>query len=175
MIFFVENPDGSWMWRQRRPDLSWSSVLRRPGVDDFRTDFCRFGTKWRKRTRFRTNSHLGGQKLFCICKGHHLVLRGRCKQRKMNMTKLAEPYPRGLCNMLAGAIARDAGFLGRTPKAGRESLRPAVFVPDWGGISPGASSRPGAKAPHPFGRCGASRTCNYSYQSASHAAVFGLV
>ena len=32
------------------------------------------------------------------------------------MTKLAEPYPRGLCNMLAGAIARDAGFLGERRK-----------------------------------------------------------
>ena len=112
VIFFVENPDGSWIWRQKRPELSWDSVMAHPDVTDFRTDFCRFGTRWRKRTKFRTNCHLGGQKLLCTCQKPHVVLRGRCKQRKMNMTKLAEPYPRGLCNLLAAAIARDAGFLG---------------------------------------------------------------
>lgn len=115
-VFFVENPDGSWMWRQRRKDLDWSSFLADGRVGDFRTDFCRFGTPWRKRTRFRTSSHLAGQTLLCKCRRKHVVLRGRCKARKANMTKIAEPYPKGLCSLLASALAIDAGFLGERRK-----------------------------------------------------------
>eukprot|EP00435_Cladocopium_sp_Y103_P065292 s216_g27.t1 len=115
-VFFVENPDGSWIWRQTRPELSWKRILGHATVADFRVDFCRFGTRWRKRTRFRTSCHLGGQKLLCTCTKPHVVLRGRCKHMKMNMTKLVEPYPRGLCNLLAAAVARDAGFLGERRK-----------------------------------------------------------
>ena len=147
VIFFVENPDGSWMWKQRRPDLSWSSVLERSEIDDFRADFCRFGTKWRKRTKFRTNSHLGGQKLLCNCEGHHLVLRGRCKQRKMNMTKLAEPYPRGLCNMLAVAIARDAGFLGERRKLDVNLCARQSAVRIGEASNPGPRRAPGPRPP----------------------------
>ena len=62
--FFVENHDGSWIWRQR-DELSWDRVNKLGGLDDFRTDYCRFGTAWRKRTTFRTNLHIGGQKVMC--------------------------------------------------------------------------------------------------------------
>eukprot|EP00435_Cladocopium_sp_Y103_P030866 s2573_g7.t1 len=115
-VFFVENPDGSWMWRQVRRGLEWKSVLASGKVGDFRTDFCRYGTPWRKRTRFRTSTHLAGQKLLCCCTRKHVVLRGRCKARKANMTKVAEPYPRGLCRLLATAVAIDAGLLGQRRK-----------------------------------------------------------
>lgn len=60
VLFFVENPDGSW---KRRADLTWEPLLKTGRVGDWRTDYCRFGTAWRKRTKFRTNSQLRGQKI----------------------------------------------------------------------------------------------------------------
>ena len=62
-------------------------------------------------TRFRTNSWLGGQKLRCQCRSPHVILRGRCPKRKINFTKLAEPYPQKLCAFLGLALSRDAGLL----------------------------------------------------------------
>lgn len=72
-------------------------------------DFCTFGARWRKRTRFRTNTHLQGQTRFCVCAKPHIVLRGRCKEKGVNYTKLAEPYPRGVSDMLAIAVITDSG------------------------------------------------------------------
>ena len=79
---------------------------------DLRLDFCRYGTPWRKRTRFRCNLREVGQRVLCRCSRPHVVLRGRCKEKKINFTKLAEPYPRLLCGALAGAILNSAGFFG---------------------------------------------------------------
>ena len=107
--FFVENPDGSSIWRQR-DELSWGRVNKLGGLDDFRTDYCRFGTAWRKRTKFRTTLHIGGQKVMCKCSKPHIKLRGRCKEKGCNYTQLAEPYPRKLCQLLAAAFAIDCGF-----------------------------------------------------------------
>lgn len=106
--FWVENPDGSWIWKQRGA-LSWKAVLAHETVGDFRVDYCRFGTAWRKRTRFRTDLHLKGQSCFCTCGRRHVVLRGRCKERKMNFTRLAEAYPRPLASLLGAAAVIDAG------------------------------------------------------------------
>ena len=104
ILFMVENPDPSWMWRQKRKDLT------RDG--DLRLDFCRFGTAWRKRTRFRCNLDVVGQRILCACQQPHVVLRGRCQAKGVNYTKLAEPYPRRLCGALASAILSSAGFFG---------------------------------------------------------------
>ena len=105
VFFWVENPDSSWMWRQT-DDLSWKPVLD-AGAGDLRLDYCRFGTEWRKRTRFRTNLHVKNQKVFCRCLCRHIQLRGRCKEKKMNYTQLAEPYPRALCSILAASMLID--------------------------------------------------------------------
>ena len=86
---------------------------------------CRFGCPWRKTTRFRTGGQLVGQ--LCNCERAHTQLRGRCQKRKVLWTKLAEPYPRRLCNLLAAAVVQDAGLQGeyrrldiaRCAKAGR--------------------------------------------------------
>eukprot|EP00438_Fugacium_kawagutii_P025277 Skav207212 [mRNA] locus=scaffold1244:113945:117027:+ [translate_table: standard] len=110
LFFWIENPDSSWFWRQQN-ELSWDSVMALPGVGDLRLDYCRLGTKWRKRTRFRTNTHLAGQRCFCRCTAPHVKLRGRCKLRRVNMTRLAEPYPRALNHMLAAAVLIDMGAL----------------------------------------------------------------
>ena len=118
--FWIENPAGSWFWKMPGR-LSWSTILATQDVDDFLVDQCRCGTAWRKRTRFRTTSHLGGQRLMCQCKQKHTVLRGRCKEKGVNFTKLAESYPRKLCSILAGAMAIDCGLL---------PLRRAISVAD---------------------------------------------
>lgn len=113
--FFVENPDGSWMWRQI-DELSWQSILDDKTVGDLRLDFCRFGTAWRKRTKFRSNTQLKGLKIFCKRTRPHVKLRGRCKKRKVAFTKLAEPYPRGVCRLLALGLLVDSGKLGKCRK-----------------------------------------------------------
>ena len=106
----MENPDGSWLWRQSG-ELSWSQALGEESFSDFRVDYCRFGTQWRKRTKFRTNGSLGGQRLLCTCAKPHLKLRGRCSDKGCSYTKLAEPYPRALCSVLAFATLVDMGKL----------------------------------------------------------------
>lgn len=111
VIFWIENPDSSWIWRQHG-ELSWEKVLAYAQVGDLRLDYCRFGTAWRKRTRFRTNSHLKNQSCFCRCVRRHVQLRGRCKSRGVNYTKLAEAYPSGVCDVLAKGILIDCGWLG---------------------------------------------------------------
>ena len=107
--FWIENPDLSWFWRQVGR-LSWAKILAQKGVGDARFDYCRFGMRWRKRTRLRTNLHLAFQTCFCQCRVPHVKLRGRCKSRKINFTKLAEPYPRGVNDMIAGALLIDTGL-----------------------------------------------------------------
>ena len=117
VIFWIENPDGSWFWKQQN-ELSWNQLLgaHSEKLGDLRLDQCRFGTPWRKRTRFRTTCHLRGQRLLCMCQQKHVVLRGRCKEAKQNFTKLAEAYPRSLCSYLAGAFAIDLGYAGKRRK-----------------------------------------------------------
>lgn len=114
--FAVENPNGSWMWKQVG-DLSWDDIMGHPSVDDLKVDYCMFGCPWQKRTRFRTSLHLGGQKLFCTCGLPHVRLRGRCREKGVNYTQLAEPYPRPLCRAIAAAIGIDCKFfLGQKKK-----------------------------------------------------------
>ena len=98
--------------------MSWRKIfeLANAQLGDFRVDQCRFGTAWRKRTRFRTTCHLAGQKVLCQCTSKHVVLRGRCAQKRMNYTKLAEAYPRRLCSYLAGAFAVDLELQGARRK-----------------------------------------------------------
>ncbi len=114
VFFLVENPDGSWLWRQRG-SLSWDAVYAKGACADFRTDFCRYGTPWRKRTKFRTSLSIGGQTVLCNCGKKHVVLRGRSSVHRCNYTKLAEPYPRSLCRILALAIAKDVGLVSSRP------------------------------------------------------------
>ena len=117
ILFWVENPDQSWFWKQEGK-LSWEELFSKYGdeLGDFRCDQCRFGTLWRKRTRFRTNCHLKGQKEMCCCTRPHVVLRGRDNSKGVNFTKLAESYPRRLCSFLAGAFAVDLELGGKHRK-----------------------------------------------------------
>ncbi|CAE8683129.1 unnamed protein product, partial [Polarella glacialis] len=127
--FWVENPDGSWLWRQRE----WQRLAKRLGVGLFRLDFCRFGTRWRKRTRIltttelRDNTLLRGQDATARC-CQHLVLRGRCAARNLSWAKVAEPYPAGLCQVLAAALLNAAGLQPERRRLDIVSCARACFV-----------------------------------------------
>lgn len=46
----------------------------------------------------------------CNCRGGHVQLRGMCPEKKIPWTQVAEPYPRGLCRMLAAALCTSVGW-----------------------------------------------------------------
>ena len=104
---WVENPDASWMWRLR----SWQRIRQNQSglYGDFRVDYCRFGTRWRKRTRFVTNTPMRGET--CLCKGGHEHWRLRGMHGNTDRTKLAEAYPWPLCTKLAATCCQQAGWL----------------------------------------------------------------
>ena len=96
MWYWIENPDTSWWWRQRR----WRRYRDSRSPLLFRCCFCRFGTPWKKATRFATNTSLAGRRMWCSCSGAHINLRGTHPTRKIPWTLVAQPYPRGLCRLL---------------------------------------------------------------------------
>eukprot|EP00438_Fugacium_kawagutii_P034813 Skav226550 [mRNA] locus=scaffold421:226537:230826:- [translate_table: standard] len=106
IFYWFENPDSSFIWMH--PSLA--ELPRNASKKFFKVDFCAFGTKWRKRTRFLTNGRLAGSKRLCPGGHTHIVLRGRAKGKKACWTKLAEPYPGKLCSYLAWAVCADLGI-----------------------------------------------------------------
>ena len=110
-FFWVENPDSSYLWQQRK----FRTRYRQPdSAFLFRCDYCRFGTKWRKRTRFGTNvPKLMGLRMMCQCKGNHQPLRGQHPTLKKPWTLVAQPYPRGLCKLVGSAVADACGWSGK--------------------------------------------------------------
>lgn len=107
--FWLENPDGSWWWRQRR----WRKYRDAKSPHLFRCCFCRFGTKWRKATRFATSTSLAGVTMWCQCGGRpHIPLRGMHPTKKIPWTLVAQPYPRALCRLVAAALCVNAGWCG---------------------------------------------------------------
>lgn len=103
---WVENPDLSWLFRQPKW-LEFQTTTKQFGC--WRFDMCRFGRKWRKRTRVLMNLFLKGTSTFCTGCKHHFQLRGRSKLRKKSWTLVAQPYPKGVCRTLARAVAVFAG------------------------------------------------------------------
>lgn len=144
--FWVENPDGSWFWKQK-DELDWKPLLDTGTVGDYRTDQCYHGTPWRKRTRFRTTTQLRGTRQMCRCRKPHVLLRGRCKLAKQNFTKLAESYPRKLCDYLACAMAADCGWQPKRRKVAFSSMAKC------GHLRIGEAKNPGPRKPRP-GRTG---------------------
>ena len=122
VVFSIKNPCGSWFRKQK----CWGT-LRTDSWQDFGVDYCRFGTRWRKRTRFRTNSCLGSEKVFCRCARPHVQLRSHCRRRGVLYTKLAEPYPRKLCELLSLAILSSADLI-----PDRRKLNVASCSLSWG-------------------------------------------
>ncbi len=72
LAYFLENPDTSWMWKQR--GFAEFDDPASPAV--FRLCFCRFGTAWRKGTRIATSTRLKGLRMMCTCRQKHFALRG---------------------------------------------------------------------------------------------------
>ena len=94
-----ENPSTAMSWQtpqmQRLAQHKTSTTIV--------TDYCRFGTPWRKRTKLlgirvsnleRLAKTCGGTKGFCYTGRQHVRLRGTDPSTKQLWTRLAEPYPR---------------------------------------------------------------------------------
>ena len=115
-VYGIENPDTSWLWRQRK----WRRFYSPTHSEVFRLCFCRFGTAWKKPTRIATNSKLKGCKMWCCCTKPHIQLRGMHPVRKVAWTHVAEPYPRGLNKLIATALCSSYGWCkdGRLDVAG---------------------------------------------------------
>ena len=108
VAIWVENPDTSWWWRQR----PWLRLAQTDTYKLFRVDYCRFGMRWRKRTRFATNiAALENQTLFCTRDHEHQILRGSNK-RGVKWTHVAEPYPWPLASLIATGSSMAAGWIG---------------------------------------------------------------
>lgn len=105
--YWFENPDNSHMWYQDEV----TSLPNRACEKFFRTDFCVYGTAWRKRTRFVTSSRLSGTKRLCNRNHKHRILRGRSQQHGCCWTKVAEPYPGRLTTLLAWSACCDLDIL----------------------------------------------------------------
>ena len=132
LIYIVENPN-SWMWAQP----AWSKISSEFLLKDFLTDYCVYETRWKKATRFRTNGQLGGKRLRCSRDHSHVILRGRDKTTGVNFTKLAEPYPKRLCELLAQALAQDARWI--------EGCRPLARCAKCTGARFGEARNPGPR------------------------------
>ena len=105
--YWLENPDSSWWWRQRR----WRRYREAHNKMTFRCCFCRFGTKWRKATRIATSTALAGVTMWCKCGNKsHIQLRGMHPTKRIPWTLVAQPYPRGLCRLLAAGLCLKAGW-----------------------------------------------------------------
>ena len=102
ILFWVENPAGSWFFKQK----GWLKMLDEfsATVGFWTVDYCRYGTLWRKRTKICTNSLLRSCKTLCDRTHRHLALRGRSKEHRKSWTLVAQPYPKGVCRSIAMGI-----------------------------------------------------------------------
>ena len=125
--FWIENPSSSWLWKQ----TPWTRIIGRDGISAFIVDYCQMGMPWRKRTKFVTNiPALMEQRLICSGNHSHQVLRGSAKGG-VPWTRVAEPYPYLLCDLLATAACVAAKW----------HKRAEVRVDDFrkeGGVAPGS-------------------------------------
>ena len=106
VAYFLENPDGSWLWKQKK----YSEYADPSSPYTFRLCFCRFGTQWRKATRIATSTRLRSLRMMCRCKKKHFALRGFSSIHRKMWTKVAEPYPAGLARLLAISLCCQAGW-----------------------------------------------------------------
>ena len=105
--FWLENPDTSYLWRQKGFELYRDASS--PSV--FRLDYCRFGTPWRKRTRVASSiDAINGIRCFCKCGVRHLALRGTHPTLKIPWTAVAEPYPRAFADLIGYAASAQVGW-----------------------------------------------------------------
>ena len=109
--WILENPHGSKMWFV--PHLI--SIARRQTVHLRVADFCQYGKRWRKRTRFLCGGldPLDTHRLQRMCRGRHTCSRtgkphfhlSGSTPQGIPWTRVAQPYPAPLCHALAHALA----------------------------------------------------------------------
>ena len=134
VYFWVENPDTSWFWRQKL----FIDYRQADSEHIFRCCFCRFGTPWKKPTRFATNiKPLCGLRLNCVCKQPRTQLRGRSPLGKA-WTLVAEHYPRRLRELLAKAVCAAASWI-------RSSRLDVAGCARAGSLRIGEASKPGPR------------------------------
>ena len=113
MIFFIENPDSSLLWRRR---------VSEPFPFHIRLDFCQYGKLYRKRTRFATNAYDYEPKALCNPKtcdscinGKHIktAQRGPCKGKDNDICCLDElhSYPKQLCQEIFDHCSKQQWLL----------------------------------------------------------------
>ena len=106
ITYGVENPDGSFLWLQ--PEWLKSGLCSFQRC--YRFDMSRLGTIWRKRPRICTNSALAGIRHLCLGGHSHQQLRGRSLTHQLSWTRVAQVYPRELCEELASSLAARGGL-----------------------------------------------------------------
>ena len=105
LAVWLENPASSWMFRIP----AWRALaLKRPELRFWIVDYCRFGKRWRKRTRIVSNTPLGDHKTLCKGGHSHLLLRGRSKKDKKSWTLVAQSYPAGVSFAIAVGVALES-------------------------------------------------------------------
>ena len=109
IVFWVENPAGSFLWLQKE----WRQLIAQHDLEFFLTDYCRWGTPWRKRTKFLGRFSAAGLKCLCWCKQKHVKLVGYSSEHKCCWTKAAEGYPRSLAKFLGAAVTESLKPVGR--------------------------------------------------------------
>ncbi len=102
--YWVENPDGSFLWLLP----PWSKSQLASAEKSYRFDMCRYKTPWRKRTRIATSTYLAGRRELCGGGHSHVVLRGRSSAHRMSWTRVAQTYPKALCIRIAEAMGKEA-------------------------------------------------------------------
>ena len=134
---WMENPASSFMFRL--PE--WLALQSRwPQLRPWTVDYCRYGTAWRKRTRFYTDGRLGGVKTLCKCSGPHQLLRGRSASHRKSWTAVAQAYPVGVCRELALNLLTVAPE--KVPEKRMESLTEIAMA---GSGRIGEASNPGPR------------------------------
>ena len=137
--FWIENPAGSFLWLQRE----WLNLIEEHGIGSFYTDYCRWGTPWRKRTRFLGSFTAAGLKFYCNCLVPHVRLDGYSAKHKCCWTKAAESYPKNLARYLAAALTESL-----KPTTRRRIIDPGVCA-KCGRGRVGEAANPGPRTPAP--------------------------
>ena len=142
---WMENPAGSFMFKL--PE--WLALQTRwPSLKAWLVDYCRYGTPWRKRTKFFTDGPLGGVRTLCKCSGPHQLLRGRSAVHRKSWTAVAQAYPVGVCKELTQnllSVPRE--------EVANQRNGPLSDIAMVGGGRTGEASNPGPRRPR-TGRAG---------------------
>ena len=121
----MENPFPSRIWKLR----IFQDIFRMKHFRQIAVDFCQFGKLWKNRTRIisffcdlsKANILCSGIKGICSRTGKpHVFLCGKCGNRFL--ISIAEPYPKGLCQILASAID-DAIMISKSLEFSRQGCQ----------------------------------------------------